>query len=61
MAVLGAIALFSLGCDDSAACLGPGENCSQNYKQNTYGTVDIFCCQGSCQEAAPEPAPPICQ
>ena len=29
-------------------CLVWGENCTQQYKLNNYGTTDIQCCEGQC-------------
>jgi len=32
-------------------CLVSGENCSTTYKEENYGTTDIYCCSGlSCVE-----------
>lgn len=31
-------------------CLVWGENCTQSYKQNTYGTTSIQCCTGQCTD-----------
>jgi hypothetical protein len=32
------------GCGDGEECLSWGENCSQSYKQDNYGTTSIGCC-----------------
>ena len=37
-----------LCCEDE--CLVYGENCSASYKEDNYGTTDIYCCEGSCTE-----------
>lgn len=31
-------------------CLVRGENCSQQYKLDNYGTTSIWCCEGQCSE-----------
>lgn len=47
----GAIFLSMQGCDgDGGECLSYGENCTQSYKQDNYGTTDIQCCEGTCKE-----------
>ena len=38
-----------LSCEED--CLVSGENCSASYKEENYGTTDIYCCDGlSCVE-----------
>ncbi len=37
------------GCGDDE-CLSWGENCSQQYLQDNYGTTDIYCCSGQCSD-----------
>ena len=36
--------------DDDEECLSWGENCTQDYKEDNYGTTDIYCCEGSCSD-----------
>jgi len=40
--------LLSVGCSDDE-CLVYGENCTESYKLNNYGTTGIQCCQGVCE------------
>lgn len=49
--LLGGVSIISMqGCSgDDGECLSWGENCSQSYKLNTYGTTDIQCCEGTCR------------
>jgi hypothetical protein len=48
-----------VGCD-ADECLVRGENCTDSYKQNTYGTVAIGCCEGGCYSGSISGVP-ICQ
>ena len=32
-------------------CLAVGENCGTQYKQDNYGTTDVYCCEGSCRDS----------
>ena len=42
---------FTASCgDDDDDCLSWGENCTQEYLQNNYGTTDIHCCEGQCAD-----------
>ena len=41
------VSTLLLGCQKEE-CLAWGENCTQQYKQNEYGTTDIQCCKGQC-------------
>ena len=36
--------------DDDDGCLSWGENCTQQYKMDNYGTTDIQCCEGQCSD-----------
>ena len=38
-----------LGCAEEE-CLVDGENCTQDYKEIEYGTTDIQCCEGTCED-----------
>jgi hypothetical protein len=52
MGLLLAAALVVLGfpgCGEDE-CLVWGENCTQQYKQDNYGTTSIQCCKGQCTD-----------
>ena len=50
-ATLGITSIFLQGCgDDDDECLSWGENCTQDYLMNNYGTTDIYCCEGQCAD-----------
>ena len=48
VAGIGFASFFFFGCEDE--CLVWGENCSQSYLENEYGTTDIECCEGWCAD-----------
>lgn len=53
VAVLSAAAaglFLSSGCGEEEECLAWGENCTQQYKQDNYGTTSIQCCEGQCTD-----------
>jgi hypothetical protein len=37
------------GCDEEE-CLVWGENCTQQYLLDNYGTTEIYCCEGQCSD-----------
>ncbi len=45
-----AATLLSLQGCGGEECLVHGENCTQKYKQDNYGTTGIQCCQGQCTD-----------
>lgn len=48
--IIGLIYVFLQGCSgDDGECLSWGENCSQSYKLDNYGTTEIQCCEGTCR------------
>ncbi len=51
LAGLGVVALATSGCGgDDEECLSWGENCTQQYLEDNYGTTDIQCCEGQCAD-----------
>ena len=46
---LAVLSIQSCG-DDKEECLVWGENCTQQYKQDNYGTTSIQCCRGQCAD-----------
>ena len=48
VAGIGFATFFMFGCADE--CLAWGENCSQQYLLDNYGTTDIYCCEGQCAD-----------
>jgi hypothetical protein len=44
------VALASLHGCGGEQCLVSGENCTQKYKQDNYGTTSVQCCQGQCTD-----------
>jgi hypothetical protein len=47
IAGIGFASSFLLSCAEEE-CLVWGENCTQQYKLDNYGTTDIQCCSGQC-------------
>jgi hypothetical protein len=47
VSVLSVLLLWHCGEEE---CLVWGENCTQDYKQENYGTTDIQCCSGQCTD-----------
>jgi hypothetical protein len=50
---IGFASLTMTGCwweEDDEECLVWGENCSQQYKEDNYGTTSIGCCEGHCRD-----------
>lgn len=46
---IGVSTLTMTGCwwdEDEDECLVSGENCSSQYKEDNYGTTQIYCCSG---------------
>ena len=53
IALLGVAAtglFLTQGCGEEEECLVWGENCTQQYKQDNYGTTSIQCCEGQCTD-----------
>ena len=48
VAGLGFASFLFFGCAEE--CLAWGENCSQSYLMENYGTTDIYCCEGQCAD-----------
>jgi hypothetical protein len=49
IAGIGFATTFFLSCAEEE-CLVWGENCTQQYKLDNYGTTDIYCCEGQCAD-----------
>ena len=47
LAGIGFASAFLFSCAEEE-CLVWGENCSQQYLLDNYGTTDIYCCEGWC-------------
>ena len=47
IAGVGFATTFLFSCAEEE-CLAWGENCTQRYKEDVYGTTDIQCCAGQC-------------
>ena len=43
------VSTLVLGCKEEE-CLVWGENCTQSYLMNEYGTTDIYCCEVQCSD-----------
>ena len=48
--VLVVVGGISGGCGDDEECLVWGENCTQDYLLENYGTTEIYCCNGQCDD-----------
>jgi hypothetical protein len=49
--LLGVAGFLAMGCDgDDEECLVRGENCTQQYKLDNYGTTEVQCCEGQCTD-----------
>jgi hypothetical protein len=46
---IGFASVLLLSCAEEE-CLVWGENCTQQYKLDHYGTTDIYCCEGQCAD-----------
>ncbi|MBN2496499.1 MAG: hypothetical protein JXR96_18035 [Deltaproteobacteria bacterium] len=46
----GLVSAFLLQGCDGEECLVWGENCTQQYKLDNYGTTEIYCCEGQCDD-----------
>jgi len=49
VAAIGFASTFLFSCVGEE-CLSWGENCSQSYLLENYGTTDIYCCEGQCAD-----------